>query len=121
MYQSLKSIGRKMTTYNLNVASPSVTFNASGVATVTVSPPSIEYWDITSLGVQTSDSPSATVIPLATITLDGIYKEATYSGNLDASDTPYHLEKGQRLTCTWTGGTSGKTATLTLNGTRSLY
>jgi hypothetical protein len=110
-----------MTTFNLNVSSNPVTFNASGTATAFLSPPSSEYWDVTSLGVQTSDSPSATVIPLATITLDGIYKEATYSGNLDASDTPYHIEKGQRLTCTWTGGTSGKTAILTLNGTRSLY
>lgn len=110
-----------MTSYNLNVTSVTATFNVSGVATVTLSPPSIEYWDITSLGVQTNDSPSATVIPIATITLDGIYKEASYSGNLDASDTPYHIEKGQRLTCTWTGGTPGKTAILTLNGTRSLY
>jgi chitodextrinase len=110
-----------MTTYNLNVASPPATFNASGTATAFLSPPSTEYWDVTSLGVQTTDSPSATVTPIATITLDGVYKEATYSGSLDASDTTYHIEKGQRLTCTWTGGTPGKTAILTLNGTRSLY
>ena len=110
-----------MTTYNLNVASPPAVFQADGTAAVTLSPPSIEYWEITSAGVQTSDPVNSTVIPIATVSLDGIYKEATYSGNLDASDTPYRIEKGQRFVCIWTGGTPGRSATLTLNGTRTLY
>lgn len=110
-----------MSTFNLNAASTPAVFQADGTAAAFLSPPSIEYWDITSLGVQTNDPVNSAVIPLATISLDGIYKEATYSGNLDASDTPYHLEKGQRLVCIWTGGTPGRTATLTVNGTRTLY
>jgi hypothetical protein len=110
-----------MPTYNLNIASPPATFDANGIAVVTVSPPSLEYWEINSVGVQTDDPSDATVVPEARITLDGIYKDGTYSGNFDSSDTQYRIEKGQRFTCTWTGGTPGRTATLTLNGTRSLY
>lgn len=110
-----------MTTYNLNIASDPAIFQVDGTAAVTLSPPSIEYWDITSTGVQTTDPIDSTTTPVATLTLDGIYKEATYSGNLDASDTRYHIEKGQRFVCTWTGGTPGRSATLTLNGTRTLY
>jgi hypothetical protein len=110
-----------VSTYNLNAASQPATFQADGTAVVTLSPPSIEYWEFTSIGVQTNDPVDSIVTPVATITLDGIYKEASYSGNLDASDTPYRVEKGQRFVCTWTGGTPGRTATLTVNGTRTLY
>lgn len=107
-------------TYNLNLTD-SGNFDANGVAVVTHSPPSIEYWELTSIGVQTNDPIDSTVTPVATITLDGVYKEASYSGNLDASDTRYRIEKGQRFVCTWTGGTAGRVATFTLNGTRTLY
>lgn len=109
-----------MATYNLNVFDDA-TFDSSGKAVVTLSPPSLEYWELTSIAVQTSDAADATIVPQARITLDGIFKEGTYSGNLDASDTPYRIEKGQQFTCTWTGGTAGKTATFTVNGTRSNY
>lgn len=109
-----------MTTYNLNAESSTV-FNPTGTAVVTFSPPSPEYWDILSIGVQTNDPAASTVIPMARITLDGVFKEGTYSGNLDGSDTQYHIEKGQQFTCTWTAGTPGRTATFTLNGTRTLY
>lgn len=109
-----------MPTYNLNEFQ-TAEFNAAGVAVVTFAPPSLEYWDITSIGVQTTDPTDSTVIPEARVTLDGIFKEGTYSGNFDASDTHYHIEKGQRFVCTWTGGTAGRTATFTLNGTRTLY
>jgi hypothetical protein len=109
-----------MATYNLNLALPA-TFDANGTAVVTFSPPSPEYWEITSVGVHTDDPDTATNVPEARVTLDGIYKEGTYSGNLDASDTQYRIEKGQRFVCTWTGGTAGRTATFTLNGTRTLY
>jgi hypothetical protein len=109
-----------MPTYNLNDFR-SATFDANGRAVVTFSPPSLEYWDITSVGVQTTDPSDETTIPEAKVTLDGVFKEGTYSGNFDASDTHYHIEKGQQFVCTWTGGTTGRTATFTLNGTRSLY
>lgn len=109
-----------MPSYNLN-ESQTTTFDAAGTATVTFSPPSLEYWDITSKAVQTNDPTSTTVIPEARVTLDGVFKEGTYSGNLDSSDTHYRIEKGQQFTCTWTGGTSGRQATFTLNGTRSTY
>lgn len=109
-----------MPTYNLNESS-SDTFDGTGMAAVAFAPPSLEYWEITSLAVQTDDPSTATVIPMARITLDGVFKEGTYSGNLDASDTPYRIEKGQQFVCTWTGGTPGRTATFSLNGTRSTY
>lgn len=109
-----------MPTYNLN-AFDSAEFDANGKAVVTLSPPSLEYWEVTSMAVFTTDPSDATTIPEARVTLDGVFKEGSYSGNLDASDTTYRLEKGQQFTCTWTGGTPGRTATFTLNGTRSLY
>lgn len=109
-----------MPTYNLN-EHKSATFDATGQAVVTYSPPSLEYWDISSVGVQTDDPSDATVIPEARVSLDGVFKEGTFSGNFDASDTQYHIEKGQQFTCTWTGGTNGRTATFTLNGKRSTY
>jgi hypothetical protein len=110
-----------VTTYNLNLGDGVSVFDANGNASVTYSPPSLEYWEVQSVGVHTDDPSDATVVPEARVTLDGVFKEGTYSGNLDASDTPYRIEKGQRLTCTWTGGTPGRTATFTLNGTRTLY
>lgn len=109
-----------MTSYNLN-ETKSAEFDANGRAVVTYAPPSLEYWDITSIAVQTTDPTDSTVIPEARVTLDGVFKEGTYSGNLDASDTHYHIEKGQQFVCTWTGGTAGRTATFTLNGARTLY
>lgn len=109
-----------MTSYNLN-EDGIATFDASGKAVVTLSPPAMEYWDITSSGIHTNDPASSTIIPVAKVTLDGVYKEGSYSGNMDGSDTPYHVEKGQQFTCTWTGGTSGRVATFTVNGTRTLY
>ncbi|MCA1839938.1 MAG: hypothetical protein LC723_06365 [Actinobacteria bacterium] len=109
-----------MPTYNLNEFG-SDTFDANGTAVVTLSPTSLEYWDITSMGVQTTDPTTETVIPEARVTLDGVYKQGSYSGNFDASDTPFHIEKGQQFTCTWTGGTAGRTATFSVNGTRSTY
>lgn len=109
-----------MPSYNLN-ETKSATFDASGNATVTYSPPSLEYWDISSTGVQTTDPSSSTTIPEAKVYLDGVFKEGTYSGNFDSSDTPFHIEKGQRFECRWTGGTAGITATFTLNGKRSTY
>ena len=109
-----------MPTYNLN-ETKSATFDANGTAVITYSPPSLEYWDITSQGVSTDDPSTSAVVPEARVSLDGIFKEGTFSGNFDASDTQYHIEKGQQFTCTWTGGTAGRTATWTLNGTRSNY
>jgi hypothetical protein len=109
-----------MTSYNLN-DTKNATFDANGVAVVTYSPPALEYWDITSTGVQTDDPTTSTVIPEARVTLDGVFKEGTFSGNFDSSDTHFHIEKGQRFVCTWTGGTPGRTATFTVNGTRSTY
>lgn len=109
-----------MPTYNLN-ESQTAEFSAAGIATVTFSPPSLEYWQINSKGVTTTDPTDATVIPEARVTLDGVFVEGTYSGNLDSSDTPYRVEKGQQFTCTWTGGTPNRLATFTINGTRSTY
>jgi hypothetical protein len=109
-----------MPTYNLN-ESKDATFDVNGRAVVTFSPPSLEYWDITSIGVETSDPTSETVIPEARVTLDGVFKEGTYSGNLDSSNTRYRIEKGQQFVCTWTGGTSGRSATFTLDGKRTTY
>lgn len=109
-----------MTTYNLNDIR-TATFDASGNAVVTFSPPSLEFWEITSVGVQTNDAANAVVVPTARVSLDGIFKEGSYSGNLDSSDTQYRIEKGQQFTCAWSGGTAGRTATFTVNGSRTLY
>lgn len=109
-----------MNSYSINESETAV-FQANGTATVTFSPPSPEYWDITTMGVTTTDPVDETIIPTAIVTLDGVFKEGTYSGNMDSSNCVYRVEKGQRFVCTWTGGTSGRSATFTLNGTRTLY
>lgn len=109
-----------MPTYNLN-ETKTATFDAGGNAIVTFTPPSLEYWNITSKAVQTSDPASETQIPQASIFLGGVFKEGTYSGNFDSSDTPFHVEKSQQFVCQWSGGTAGRTATFTVNGTRSTY
>jgi hypothetical protein len=96
------------------------TFAADGTCTVQIAPASTEMWDISSYTVKTSDPVSGTVFPIAEATC-GDYSEATYSGNMDTSNTPMHLEKGQPLTVKWTGGTVGRTATVSVIGTRTRY
>lgn len=107
-------------TYNLNEITTG-SFLSDGTLALTFSPPSTEWWSITSMAVLTDDPVTSTVIPQARVTLDGIFKEGTYSGNLDASDCLYRVEKGQQFTCTWTGGTAGNTGTFTVNGERTTY
>lgn len=88
------------------------TFDATGTAEVTVSPPGGVDWHVRI----TSVSSTSTAQPTATLTLDGHFLEGTYSGNRDTSDTVYTIPAGSQLVCTWTGGTAGARATLSLRG-----
>jgi hypothetical protein len=52
----------------------------------------------------------------ATNSLNGDDFEGTYSGNNDSSNTAHLMLAGDVLTCEWTGGQPGRTATLTIRG-----
>lgn len=57
---------------------------------------------------------ASTLQSTATVELSGDDFEGSYSGNNDASDTVHLMIAGDILTCTWTGGDVGATATLTV-------
>lgn len=96
------------------------TFNAAGTCTVFIAPDATEKWDITAYSVSTNDPVTSTTLPTAVASW-GSFSEGTYSGNLDTSNTPVHLEKGQRLTVVWSGGTAGRLAFLNVLGRRIKY
>lgn len=53
---------------------------------------------------------------LATLLIDGIEWESTNAGNSDQTDSTQDLISQQVLTCTWTGATPGRTATMIIRG-----
>ena len=63
--------------------------------------------------VMVQPAPS-TRVPTALTTLNGRFFEGSQSGDFDSSDTRHLMEAQEELTCQWTGGDAGKTATLTV-------
>lgn len=107
------------TTTQLNTGK-SATVNASGVARVEIGPGQLETWHITTVAVKTSTNtlePIAEVYlgPPSPVNLLG----GTYTGSLDAGPENVVLQQGQFITCVWTGGDVGATATLSLSGTKT--
>lgn len=96
------------------------TFDAAGKLTVKVTPAFFERWDIDLTGVFTDDPANAVVIPQADL-YQGLvspvaWRGGTYSGNKDQSTAPIHLEANEALYCVWTGGTPGRTGTVSVSG-----
>lgn len=88
------------------------TFDATGAAEVSITPPGGYDWHVTVTSVTTTSTAQST----ATVDIDGQFHEGTYAGDRDTSDTVYTLADGSTLTCRWTGGTVGARASLTLRG-----
>lgn len=63
-----------------------------------------------------SPATSSTLIPTATIDVNGVFLEGSQTANLDASDTQHLMLAQEVLTCTWTGGDPGAKATCTIRG-----
>lgn len=104
---------------------PNGIFDAAGTLTVFYQCPSDSYVEINRYSVITDDPVTGTVFPIAKVYLgevgDTNFLEGTYSGNLDASDGYVRLERNQKLTCVWTGGTTGRKGTFSLYGKRVRY
>jgi len=101
-------------------ASASGTFNAAGTLTLQLAPPGFETWDIELTGTFTNDPVTSVVIPQADLYQNVLsptaWRGGTYSGNKDQSEAKIHLERNEPLYCVWTGGTPGRTGTLTVSG-----
>ena len=96
-------------------------FDANGVAIATLGPRGPVTWEISRLTVS-----STSTLPSQARLFDGPgggaeltntnLIEGTYSGNLDATDTPFTIQPGSQLYIQWTGGTPGATATVRVIG-----
>lgn len=101
-----------------------VTINSAGVGTVSIPVPRGERWHVTRYTVLTNQSPTATVMPIATLYVnqvsDAYAVDSTYTGARDAGDGDIWLEGGETLLCQWTGGIAATIATLSIVGTKEL-
>jgi len=57
--------------------------------------------------------------PTATLFIDGIEFEGSYSGSNDQTDSAFTLTAQQQLSCAWVGGDPGATATMIIRGTQN--
>lgn len=98
-------------------ASGQTVLNASGTGSVTLRPHGCD-WIITTSTVQTSTSVKQ---PTATITIGGNFVGGSQSGAFDSASGGRDLApNGSHVTCTWTGGDSGATATFYISGIQTI-
>lgn len=101
-------------TYQLE-AHASVTLDASGNGTVTLSPPNNRVvWNVSTVAVQGS---SSVKIPNATVFLGSTNLGGTYAGTNDSDNVSVMVYPGQQLTVKWVGGDAGASATAYAYGT----
>jgi hypothetical protein len=103
----------------------SVTLDSDGNGTVQAGPSSPgEQWqlDIASVSVSTNTSEAQCKVYIGADTTQASYADGTLSGSTgDSTDrVSYPLNPGQSIFAVWAGGDSGSTATLVLQGTRTL-
>jgi hypothetical protein len=91
----------------------SVRLNASGAGEVSIT--ARGDFDVQHTNVIVAPLPSV-LVPTAALTLNGSPFEGSQTGDFDSSDTRHLMLAGDILTCTWTGGDAGKTATFTVRG-----
>lgn len=90
------------------------TLNASGAGEVSLKPPQYnQTWKVSLAAVSVS---SAVLEPECRLYQDGRFIGGTYSGSLDSTDLNVTLQSNQSIKAVWTGGDTGATATLTLQG-----
>jgi hypothetical protein len=106
-------------------AAASVKLNASGGGQVSLGPRSAEVWHPQLASIQTI----LQALPFATCFLYygapgafGQLLDSTYNGNsaTSARCSAVDVHHGQSITAVWAGGTPGDTATLQLQGTRTI-
>lgn len=109
-----------MPEYRLEVTR-SVTLDASGNATVLGIGPTVygETWRVKRFAVNSTSRCRFTVhrgiSTDPTTQIDG-----TSRGDLDTSETDIPMQTGEQLSFRWSGGTSGATGTIRIEGTREV-
>lgn len=91
-------------------------FDSSGFATAVVSAPSGTRWSVEATTVSTTSTVRTTASIYLGSPSPGSMIDSTYSGNRDTSDTRHEVIGGESITCVWTGGTPGTSATLRVTG-----
>lgn len=101
-----------------------VTLNASGGGTVTLTPTAMLNWRVIRMAVKTSQGPTVTPVPQCTVYLnsvsDGNIIDQTWTGSRDTSDCDILVVHGASLIFVWENGVSGTSATASIYGTQSL-
>lgn len=95
----------------------STVLDATGAGTVSVTARADLM--VTHLRVTVGPAPGQTKVikqPSVTVQVEGEDFESTHSGARDQSDTQYELAASESVTCEWTGGDPGATATMYLRG-----
>ncbi len=95
------------------------TFNALGVASVSVGPGRANlHWKVTRL--VTSTTSTAVVQPqlrvYRNVETPSTLVDSTYSGNSATSETNLDVRVGERLLFVWSGGTTDAIATIVISG-----
>lgn len=94
----------------------SVRLNAAGTGTVTYTARGDVLIQLTRVLVVGPNGANPVLQTTAAIEVNGDDLDGSQTGNNDTSDTQHLMLAGDILTCTWTGGDVGATATLTLRG-----
>jgi hypothetical protein len=94
----------------------SVRLDASGAGTVTFTANGDVLIQISRVIVVGPGGAANVLQTTANIDVNGDAIDGSQAGNNDTSDTQHLMLAGDILTCRWTGGDVGATATLTLRG-----
>lgn len=95
--------------------------DATGGVTLQIGPEARgkQYWRITSVLLKSS-RPGQAPIPRAEVWLDSQDAQSqqglTYDGSFASGHCDISMTRGQELICKWTGGQTGDTVQLTVNG-----
>lgn len=89
--------------------------DAAGNAAVVFYPRGGTDWVITHTGIRQITSVTNAAVPQELVYVNGIFREGSDSGALDASDTRFVLNQGDEYSVVWTGAEPGATLVATLN------
>jgi len=98
------------------VRSGQVTLDSAGEGQVTIGCPSGARWKVETTTTSTTSTTRTTASLYLGSPSPAAFLEGTYAGNRDTSNTVHQVLGGEILTCTWSGGDAGATATLRVAG-----
>lgn len=102
----------------------SVTLDASGNGTVTLTPEGFRTWNVTSINVRTNQGVTVTPVPQCTVYLgstgEGQIIAQTWMGNRATAIGSAIVQPSQPLIVEWTNGVPASRATVSLYGTMSM-